>query len=84
MKLRSLILAFSGTLLLAAASANAASMSPVTKPLPGVPCSVTAKLAESSGVMSYGGGVSCAKGVGQKTLDVVPQVYRVVNGHKLW
>jgi len=81
---RSLVLAVVGTLLLAAASANAASMSPVTKALPNVPCSVTAKLAVSSGVINYGGGLSCAQGVGQKTLDVVPQVYRVVNGHKLW
>ncbi len=81
---RSLVLACAGALVLTSASASAASMSPVTKALPGVPCSVTAKLSVSSGAMSYGGGVSCAKGVGQKTLDVVPQVYRVVNGHKLW
>ena len=30
--------------------------------------------------MHYGGGVSCAGGVGQKTLDVVPQVYNARNG----
>ena len=34
--------------------------------------------------MTYGGGVSCAGGVGAKTIDVVPQVHNVVNGKPLW
>jgi hypothetical protein len=34
--------------------------------------------------MDYGGGVSCAGGVGAKTIDVIPQVYNVVNGKPLW
>jgi len=85
---RSLALGCVGLLLLAAsASANtSAPMSPVTKSLPGVPCSVTATftLSSSARTMTYGGGVSCAGGVGAKTIDVVPQVYNVVNGKPLW
>jgi len=34
--------------------------------------------------MSYGGGVSCAGGVGQKTVNVVPEVRKLVNGHEHW
>jgi len=85
---RSLTLALASLLVLAAAaSANtSAPTSPVTKSLPGVPCSVTAtfSLAPNKGTMTYGGGVSCAGGVGAKTIDVVPQVFNVVNGKPLW
>jgi hypothetical protein len=85
---RSLMLACVGSCLLAAgASASSAIQAwTTTKPLPGVPCSVTANLAVGygAGSMTYRGGVSCAGGVGQKTLDVVPQVFRFVNGHRLW
>jgi len=84
----SLILATLGSLVLAAnASANTSvPKSPVTTSLPGVPCSVTATfgLDSSTRAMTYGGGVSCAGGVGAKTLDVVPQVFNVVNGKPLW
>lgn len=70
------------------ASAQSASASGVrtTRQLPGVPCSVTSAMAVNSSTrtMSYGGGVSCAGGAGQKTLDVVPQVYGVVKGHGRW
>lgn len=60
-----------------------------TRQLTGVPCSVTAyglsfAPAGTGGAMSYGGGVSCAGGVGQKTLNVVPQVSKLVNGRRLW
>ena len=86
--IRSLTLALVGSLALAAtASANTSvPNSPVTKSLPGVPCSVTATftLSSSTRTMTYGGGVSCAGGVGAKTIDVVPQVYNVVNGKPLW
>ncbi|MGO9883312.1 MAG: hypothetical protein ACLPV4_09890 [Solirubrobacteraceae bacterium] len=34
--------------------------------------------------MSYGGGVSCAGGVGQKTVNVVPEVGKAVNGQQHW
>ena len=86
--IRSLTLAFVGSLVLAAsASANtSAPKSPVTKSLPGLPCSVTATFRLSAGArtMTYGGGVSCAGRAGAKTVDVVPQVYNVVNGKPLW
>lgn len=85
---RSLTLACLGSCLLAAgASASPAiQSSTTTKPLPGVPCSATAGLAVDygSGSMTYRGGVSCGGGIDQKTLDVVPEVFRLVNGHRLW
>jgi len=58
----------------------------VTQQMSGVLCSATAyfNLTASTGTMGYGGGVSCAGGVGQKTIDVVPQVFNVVNGKPLW
>lgn len=58
-----------------------------TKSLPGVPCSVTAyglSFTAATTSMSYGGGVSCAGGVGQKTVDVVPEVRKLVNGQEHW
>ena len=60
-----------------------------TRQLPGVPCSVTAYGLAFSGQgknlsMNYAGGLSCSGGTGQKTIDVVPQVFNVVNGHQLW
>lgn len=76
---RSLALASEGSLVLAAtALADPSSPnSPVTKSLPGLPCSVTATFRLSAGArtMAFGGGVSCTGGVGAKTVDVVPQVY---------
>ena len=54
----------------------------------GTQCSVTAwdYFTTLDGVykMEYGGGTSCAGNVGQKTLDVVPQVFNLVNGQPLW
>ena len=86
--IRSLTLACVGSCLVAAgASASyAIKTSTTTKPLPGVSCSVTANLAVDYGLgsMTYRGGVSCAGAIGQKTLDVVPQVFRIVNGQRLW
>jgi hypothetical protein len=85
---RPLVLAWIGCCLLAAgaSASTAAETWTTTKALPGVPCSVTARLAVGygAGSMTYRGGVSCAGAVGQKTLDVVPQVFRIVNGHRLW
>ncbi len=85
---RSLTLASVGSLVFAAtALADPSSPnSPVTQSLPGVPCSATATFTLSPGnrTMAYGGGVSCAGGVGAKTVDVVPQVYNVVNDKPLW
>ena len=86
--LRIITLACVGSCLLAsgAAASYAIKASTTTKPLPGVSCSVSANLAVDYGLgsMTYRGGVSCAGAIGQKTLDVVPQVFRVVNGHRLW
>jgi hypothetical protein len=71
------------------ATAAALPQPPTTKQLPGVPCSVTAyglafASAGSPPTMSYGGGVSCAGGVGQKTLNVVPQVSKLAHGRRVW
>ncbi len=55
-----------------------------TAPLPGVPCSVTATGPTSGPTMTYRGGVSCAGGAGQKTIDVVPQVFNRIHGKALW
>jgi hypothetical protein len=71
------------------ATAAALAQPQTTKQLPGVPCSVTAyglafAPAGSSSSMSYGGGISCAGGVGQKTLNVVPQVSKLAHGRRLW
>jgi hypothetical protein len=86
--IRALIVASVGSLLIAAsASANKSQpQSPLTKQLAGVPCSVTAsfKFSNSAGTMTYGGGVSCAGNIGQKTLNVVPQVFNLVNDQPLW
>ncbi len=76
---------------LAPAVAAGAGLPPpsTTKQLPGVRCSVTAyglsfTPSGTSGSMSYGGGLSCAGGVGQKTLDVVPQVSKLAGGRRHW
>ena len=87
--IRSLTLACAGSCLLAAgasATSSAIKTSTSTTPLPGVPCSVTSHLAVDYGLgsMTYRGGVSCGGAAGQKTLAVVPQVFRIVNGHRLW
>jgi hypothetical protein len=58
----------------------------VTKQLPGVPCSVTSSYTFylSARAMGYAGGISCAGGVGQKTLNVVPQVLNTSAGRRMW
>lgn len=85
---RSMTLACAGWCVLAAgASAGTAlRVSRTTKPMAGVPCSVTAVLGLDYGVgrMAYRGGVSCADGVGVKTLDVVPQVFRAGPHLRRW
>lgn len=85
---RSLVLACAGWCLLAAgASAGTAlGASRTTRPMAGVPCSVTAVLDVdyAAGSMSYRGGASCARGVGIKTLDVVPQVFRAGPHLRRW
>jgi hypothetical protein len=80
---RTLILAIAVSLALATPAAATQS---VTKQLPGVPCSVTASYTFflSARAMSYAGGVSCAGGVGQKTLNVVPQVLNASGGKRVW
>jgi hypothetical protein len=57
-----------------------------TKQLPGVPCSVTAYGQEltARASMTFGGGISCADGVGQKILNVVPQVSKLSHGRRVW
>jgi hypothetical protein len=57
----------------------------VSAQLPGVPCSVSATfhLNRAAKTMSYGGSISC-KGAGEKTIDVVPQVSRVIAGRRHW
>lgn len=52
---------------------------PVTVQAPSVPCSVTAygptfNVHSGGGNQDYGGGVSCASGVGEKTLTIYDQV----------
>ena len=89
--LRVVVLGCLGSMALAGvASASSGLPQPSTsRQLPGVPCSVTAYGLAFSGQgnslsMKYAGGVSCSGGTGQKTIDVVPQVFNVVNGQQLW
>jgi hypothetical protein len=88
MKAFILVLGCAGSCVLSAGASASTEVqaSTTTKPLHGVPCSMTATLAVDygAGSMTYRGGASCAGGVGLKTLDVVPQVFRLVNGHRLW
>ena len=88
-KLSSLILVALGALALAgAASAQSPTLHEKTLQIPGTPCSATAwdYYSTVNGIytMQYGGGVSCAGNVGQKTLDVVPQVFNLIKGQPLW
>ena len=80
--IRMLILVCLGSLVLAGAASGQ------TVPIPGMPCSATANMSfatiKGTFTQNYGGGTSCAGGVGQKTLDVVPQVFNVVNGKPIW
>ena len=80
--IRMLIVVCLGSLVLAGAASGQ------TVPIPGMPCSATANqsFATVNGTFTqnYSGGTSCAGGVGQKTLDVVPQVFNVVNGTPIW
>jgi hypothetical protein len=83
------VLAFAGLLAFASgATAQTATLHERTVQIPGTSCSVTAwdYFTTVDGVykMQYGGGTSCAGNVGQKTLDVVPQVFNLVNGQPLW
>ncbi len=86
--IRSFILACVASLTFGAGASASAQTPPfsTTKQMTGVPCSVTATFAlnNAGATMSYGGGVSCAGGAGQKVIDVVPQVFNVVNGQPLW
>jgi hypothetical protein len=87
---RSSVLACVGALVLAgaASASTSAPQASNTKQIHGVPCSVTAHdsftTVNGRFTMSYGGGVSCAGGIGEKTIDVVPQVFNNVNGIPLW
>jgi hypothetical protein len=58
----------------------------VSAHLPGLPCSVSATLHPNRArkTMSYGGGVHCTRGIGEKTVDVVPQVSNVIAGKQHW
>jgi hypothetical protein len=85
-----LVLACTGGLAWAPGAGGATHMPQpaTTKSLPGAPCSVTAYgpafTTSPTPTMSYGGGVSCAGGVGQKTVNVVPEVRRLINGQAHW
>jgi hypothetical protein len=62
---------------------------PTTKQIRGVPCSVTERgpvfsIVNGSYMMKYGGGVSCAGGVGERTLDVAAQVAKYLHGKNIW
>jgi hypothetical protein len=56
--------------------------------IPGTPCSVTAwdyfSRVNGASKMNYGGGSSCAGAIGQRTIDVVPQVFKLGHGRPLW
>ncbi len=85
----SFALACVGSLVLASgASAQPSTLHKRTVQIPGTQCSVTAtkSFTTVNGVywLNYGGGISCARNVGQKTLDVVPQVFNRVAGKPLW
>ncbi len=87
--IRSLLLACVGSLILTGgAAAQSAKLHESTVQMPGASCSVTAwdYFTTVNGVytMNYGGGTSCATNVGRRTLDVVPQVFNLVNGQSLW
>lgn len=73
---------------LAAVPSIAEATSSATRQLPGMRCSVTANLTVASPAsgpaLRSGGGVSCAGGAGQKTLNVVPQVEKRVDGRARW
>jgi hypothetical protein len=87
---RSLVLASVAALVLAGAASASTSVqqTSITKQIHGVPCSVTAygsfTTVNGRFTMTYGGGVSCAGGIGEKTIDVLPQVFNNVNGKPLW
>ncbi len=59
-----------------------------TVQIPGASCSVTAwdyfDSVRGDYAMHYGGGTSCAGNTGQRTLNVVPQVFNLVHGQPLW
>lgn len=88
--LRYLVLASVGSLLLAggARAAQTPTLHERTVQIPGMQCSVTAwdyyTTVNGVSTMKYGGGTSCAGHVGQRTLNVVPQVFNFVNGHPVW
>jgi hypothetical protein len=68
-------------------AASAASPAPITTAqLPGVPCSLSARLHLDSATqtMTYGGSLHCTGGNGEKTIDVVPQVSNVIAGKRHW
>jgi len=86
---RSFALASAGSLVLAgAAGAQTPTLHETTRQMPGVQCSVTAwdyfTTLNGTYTMQYGGGTSCAGNVGQRILNVVPQVSNIVNGELLW
>jgi len=87
--IRDLALWFVGSLLFAGvARAQTPTLHERTVQIPGMECSVTAwdYYTTVNGVytLKYGGGTSCAGHVGQRTLNVVPQVFNLVNGTPLW
>jgi hypothetical protein len=84
-----LVLACAGSLALATgAAAQAPTLHERTMQIPGTQCSVTAwdyfTTVNGTYTMEYGGGTSCAGNVGRRTLNVVPQVFNLVNGEPLW
>jgi hypothetical protein len=87
--IRSLLLACVGSLILSGgAVAQSSTLHETTVQMSGIACSVTAwdyfTAVNGTYTMNYGGGTSCANSVGSRTLDVVPQVFNLVNGEPLW
>jgi hypothetical protein len=86
--MRALVAVLLGSLpLVLSAPASAAQPSPLASAhLPGLPCSLTATLHLDSATktMTYGGSIHCTGGVGEKTVDVVPQVSNVIAGNRHW
>jgi len=85
----SLVLACAGSLVLASgAAAQSPTLHERTMQIPGTQCSVTAwdyyTTVNGTYTMEYGGGTSCAGNVGRRILNVVPQVFNIVNGEPLW
>jgi hypothetical protein len=84
--MRALVAVVFASLVLAADPSAASPAPTVSAQLPGLPCSVSATfhLDRSTKTLSYGGSIHCQGGSEAKTIDVVPQVSRVITGRRHW